>query len=217
MVCLWFFIAGFLLKIYLFKAKVSMVMLSPICVGPLVLLYSIELFKEFFLDLAQSHKSRQIMLKLCKDDPEIRTKHSTGTAKINCGLFQNFIIFAGYNSYFMYLLAAKIDGTSHVNLFIILIPLWVLLLYIFSFMVLKGLASSNSKVNKCEKIILSLMVPIGILSTVMLGVCRLEKIIDWPIFTLLIPLIMSLLSLYLFVRCLIRPSSDARVHNAPQK
>ena len=194
-----------------------MVMLSPICVGPLVLLYSIEIFKEFILDFVQSHKSHQNMLKLCKDEPEIRTKHIISTAKINFGLFPNFIIFAGFNSSFMYLLAAKIDGTYQVNLFVILIPLWILLLYIFSFMVLKGLSSSNSKVNKCEKIILSLMVPIGILFTVILGVCRLEQIIDWPIFTLLIPLIMSLLSLYLFVRCLIRPSSDARVHNAPQK
>ena len=111
MVCLWFFIAGFLLKIYLLKEKVSMVMLSPICVGPLVLLYSIEIFKEFILDVVQSHKSRQNMLKLCKDEPEIRKKHNISTAKINCGLIPNFIIFVGFNSSFMYLLAAKIDGT----------------------------------------------------------------------------------------------------------
>lgn len=174
MICLWFFISGFLLKIYLLKERVSMVRLSPICVGPLILLYSFELFKELISDLISSYKNRQNMLDLCIEEPNLRSKHSFGTAKINCGLIPNFIIFLGYNLGFMYLLAARIDGTYKVNLFIVLIPLWVLLLYIFSFMVLKGLASSNSKVNKCEKVLLSLLVPIGILSTVILGVCRLE-------------------------------------------
>ena len=92
------------------------------------------------------------------------------------------------------------------NIFVILIPVWLLLLYGYAFMVLVGLASKNSRVNTCEKIFLSLLVPIGFTTTIVLSLCRLEGYFQLPIYIIIIPEGGSMLFLYLYVRCLVKPS-----------
>jgi len=57
---------------------------------------------------------------------------------------------------FSNLLCYRLDGVIELSFFVILIPFWILLLYICGFVVLLGLASKNKKVNKCEKIFLAL-------------------------------------------------------------
>ena len=106
----------------------------------------------------------------------------------------------------MYLFCAKLDGKLTLNIFVILIPVWLLLLYGYGFMVLVGLASKNSRVNTCEKIFLSLLVPIGYTTTIVLALCRLEKYFELPIYIIIIPEGVSILFLYLYVRCLVKPS-----------
>ena len=56
------------------------------------------------------------------------------------------------------------------SLFIVLIPFWLLMLYICTYVLLVGLASNNSKVNKVERLLLSLFVPLGFLTSTMLAV-----------------------------------------------
>ena len=92
------------------------------------------------------------------------------------------------------------------NIFVILIPIWLLLLYLYAFMVLVGMASKNSRVNTCEKVFLSLLVPIGFTSTIVLALCRIEKYFEIPIYMVIIPEGGSMLFLYLYVRCLVKPS-----------
>jgi hypothetical protein len=75
---------------------------------------------------------------------------------------------------FSNLLCYRLDGEIELSFFIILIPFWILLLYICSFVVLLGLASKNKKVNKCEKVFLALQLPIGFLLSLILAIWRLE-------------------------------------------
>ena len=80
------------------------------------------------------------------------------------------------------------------------------MLYLYAFMVLVGMASKNSRVNTCEKVFLSLLVPIGFTSTIVLALCRIEKYFELPIYMVIIPEGGSMLFLYLYVRCLVKPS-----------
>ena len=75
---------------------------------------------------------------------------------------------------FSNLLCYRLDGEIELSFFVILIPFWILLLYICSFVVLLGLASKNKKVNKCEKVFLALQLPIGFLLSLILAIWRLE-------------------------------------------
>ena len=74
---------------------------------------------------------------------------------------------------FSNLLCYRLDGEIELSFFVILIPFWILLLYICSFVVLLGLASKNKKVNKCEKVFLALQLPIGFLLSLILAIWRL--------------------------------------------
>ena len=139
------------------------------------------------------------MLKEMKDHVKLRRK-------INCGLIPNFIIFALWNGGFMYLFCAKLDGDISLSIFVILIPIWLLLLYGYAFMVLVGLASKNSRVNTCEKVFLSLLVPIGFTITMVLALCKAEEYLTLPIYIVVIPEGGSMLFLYLYMRCLVKPS-----------
>ena len=132
--------------------------------------------------------------------------HRTLRRKINCGLIPNFLIFAAWNGGFMYLFCAKLDKDIALSIFVILIPIWLLLLYGYAFMVLVGLASKNSRVNTCEKVFLSLLVPIGFTITIVLALCRFEDYFTLPIYIIVLPEGGSMLFLYLYVRCLVKPS-----------
>ena len=101
---------------------------------------------------------------------------------------------------------AKLDKDISLSIFVILIPIWLLLLYGYAFMVLVGLASKNSRVNTCEKVFLSLLVPIGFTITIVLALCRFEDYFTLPIYIIVLPEGGSMLFLYLYVRCLVKPS-----------
>jgi hypothetical protein len=60
---------------------------------------------------------------------------------------------------FLVALCMKFDGMIDTSIFILLIPLWVIILPLFIFVVINGLATKNSRANKCEKLTVSLMVP----------------------------------------------------------
>jgi hypothetical protein len=68
-------------------------------------------------------------------------------------------------------MARRLDNESELSWFTILIPFWLLLIYGCGFVILLGLASQNSKVNKCEKVFLSLLVPTGFIVSTILALC----------------------------------------------
>ena len=97
----------------------------------------------------------------------------------------------------------------------VLIPFWLLMLYVCSYMILVGLASTNSKVNKAERLILSLFVPLGFLVSTVLAVCYVDGYLKVKLGFLYIPQLMSFLGAYLYARCLVKPSSR-RVQSEPE-
>jgi hypothetical protein len=87
-----------------------------------------------------------------------------------------------------------------------LIPLWVFLIYLSIFLVISGLASTNQRVNKCERISLSVFVPIGFILTIIFNLFLADGILEFPVYLTFIPLLASLIFSYLYVRCLVRPT-----------
>ena len=85
--------------------------------------------------------------------------HLLSMAKINFGMVINMFMIPGFFYGFLVALCMRFDGWIDTSLFILLIPLWIILLPMFIFIVLNGIATKNSRANKCEKLTLSLMVP----------------------------------------------------------
>lgn len=79
------------------------------------------------------------------------------------------------------------------------------------FLIISGLASTNQRVNKCERIILSILVPIGFILSVILGLVLLDSHAEYPVYVIFIPLLASIIFSYLYVRCLIKPSDVGKV------
>jgi hypothetical protein len=98
---------------------------------------------------------------------------------------------------------------------VVLIPCWLLLIYICSYVVLVGLASTNKKVNKAERLVLSLFVPLGFLTSTVLAVCFLDGYITVSLGYLYIPQLGSFLGAYLYARCLVRHSSGHKIQSEP--
>ena len=90
------------------------------------------------------------------------------------------------------------------NYFVVLIPVWLVLLYICSYLVVVGLASKNYKVTKSERLALSLLTPLGLLASAVLSVCYVEGYIRCSLGFLYIPQACSFVSAYLYVRCLVK-------------
>lgn len=136
--------------------------------------------------------------------------HEFHTMKINFGMIVNSLLIPCFFYGFLVALCMKFDGIIETSIFILLIPLWVIILPIVIFIVIKGVATKNSRANKCEKITLSLMVPCGFLASFILLLLNVEKVIEKPkIFYLLIPCFTSIICLYLYMRCLIK---HQRIH-----
>lgn len=146
--------------------------------------------------------------------------HQLHTMKINFGMIVNSLLIPCFFYGFLVALCMKFDGIIETSIFILLIPLWVIILPIVIFIVIKGVATKNSRANKCEKITLSLMVPCkfilfysflgGFLASFILLLLYVEKVIEKPkIFYLLIPCFTSIICLYLYMRCLIK---HQRIH-----
>jgi len=99
-----------------------------------------------------------------------------------------------------------LDGKTELSLFVILIPFWLILFYVCAYVLLVGLASKNSKVSKCEKVFLSLLVPFGFTISTVLALCFAEGYIKTKLAFLFLPQIFSFLILYLYIRCLVKPT-----------
>ena len=50
---------GFFVKIYILPEKLTYVYISPISIGPLILMYGVELFKEWLKDLSNWSKNEK--------------------------------------------------------------------------------------------------------------------------------------------------------------
>ena len=69
---------------------------------------------------------------------------------------------------FLFLLAQRLDGHNSISFFILLIPLWITSLPVFAYIILNGLAAQNTRINNCEKVSLSVLIPFGFLITLIL-------------------------------------------------
>ena len=143
--------------------------------------------------------------------------HNRMRTKINCGLIPNFLLFASYHGGFFAMLCLRLDDRISISYFVILIPLWVFLLYMSAFLVVSGLASTNQRVNKCERIFLSVLVPIGFILTIVLGLCLLDGYAEFPVYWTFVPLVISIVFSYLYVRCLVKPSKSEFVKVKPEQ
>ena len=86
------------------------------------------------------------------------------------------IIFVPASLYgFVFFLAQRLDGENNVSFFILLIPIWVGVIPLIAYTVLCGVASKNLRISRCEKILLSLSVPLGFLITGILLVLYVEN------------------------------------------
>ena len=141
-------------------------------------------------------------------------KHFTSVLKLNLGLILNTLVISGFVVCFSVLLCARLDKAISLNFFIVLIPMWMLLLYMCVYLVLIGLASQNYKVNNAERVILSLLMPFGFLTSTVLSICYVEGYINCSLGYLYIPQAFSFICFYLFVRCLVRPSRG-KIQNKP--
>ena len=143
--------------------------------------------------------------------------HKRMRCKINLGLIPNFLLFTAYHGGFFALLCLRLDKEIDLSFFIILIPVWIFLFYFSTFLVISGLASTNQRVNKCEKITLSVLVPIGFVLSLILSLLLVDGYATFPVYTTFIPLVASLVFSYLYVRCLVRPTKSDFVKVKPEQ
>ena len=127
--------------------------------------------------------------------------------KVNCGLMPNFVLIAAYNYGFFLLLCLRLDKRIKLSYFVILVPVWVLMLYFTIYITIVGVASRNPQANNCEKVFVSLLVPMGFFTSLILVICYIEGYIKTKLITYLFaPQLLGYLMLYLFVRCLVKPA-----------
>lgn len=143
-------------------------------------------------------------------------RHKVFLAKFNLGLLPNYLFFVALSGGFGTLLALRMDGYRGISLFIILIPLWFFFVYVIAFLILVGLASKNKKIRTYEKVLLALVPPLGFITSGVLALCKLEGHLDSHLWVLFMPELLSALFLYLYVRCLLKPSGT-RVQSEPQQ
>ena len=219
MIGLTFMYLGFFLKVYVLTDQVTYLQIAPISVSPLLLMYAFEMLTEVVKDRANWRAKhdhvKSYWAKLSMS--EKLSSHRRLRCKINCGLIPNFILFSGYHVGFFSMLCLRLDGEIGTSFFIILIPLWVFLLYISAFLVISGLASTNQRVNKCERICLSVLVPIGFILTILMGLMLVDEVASYPIYVMFIPLVSSIIFSYLYVRCLIKPSKVEPLKVKPEE
>lgn len=98
-----------------------------------------------------------------KDNNITISNHVLMISKIDVGLVINAIVVPGFFYGFWIALCMRFDNAIQTNLFILLIPLWIIALPLFVFAILNGIATQNTRANKCEKITLSVMVPCNLI------------------------------------------------------
>ena len=140
--------------------------------------------------------------------------HVLTVAKINFGIIVNMLLIPAFFYGFLVALCMRFDGMIDTSFFILLIPLWMILLPLFIFIILNGVATKNSRANKCEKISLSLMLPSktfpvnfigGFLASLILLLLYADGVlVKAKVFYMLIPCFVSIICMYLYMRCLIK-------------
>jgi hypothetical protein len=91
------------------------------------------------------------------------------------GVLMNIFTIPGGIFTFYFLTAQRLDGGNQISFFILFIPIWIAILPLFAFIVLKGLAAENTRVNKCEKVSISILIPIGFLASLILLVFYIDR------------------------------------------
>ena len=197
-----------IVKVYV-HSGITFVELQPFLSAPFILTYTYQMVKEVW------QTRSPVKAGLLAQDKALLRRHRRHIAKLNVSLLPNCLLVTGFVHVFSYLLCARLDGQISLSFFVVLIPCWLLLLYVCSYMILVGLASNNSKVNKGERLILSLFVPLGFLTSTVLAVCYADGYLDSvKLGYLYTPQLASFLGAYLYARCLVRPSGG-RIQNEP--
>lgn len=88
---------------------------------------------------------------------------------------------------FSVLFCMRLDGNTNLSFFVVLIPVWIVLLYFCTYLIIVGLASKNYKVNKQERLALSLIMPLGFLTSTVLALCYVEGYLRCSLGYLYIP------------------------------
>jgi len=100
----------------------------------------------------------------------------------------------------------RLDGDIQLSYFALLTPVWILAIPMIGFCIVKGLAAPNSRASKCEKAVLSILVPLGFLVSMVLAILYAEgTIMGSGLAPLFMPQVFSLICLYLYLRCLVKP------------
>jgi len=114
---------------------------------------------------------------------------------------------------FLFLFAQRIDGKNQISFYFLMLPCWIIAIPIFAYIVLNGLAAQNTRINNIEKVLLSLFVPMGFLITLIFLMWYIESgrwLQEKLLKLLFIPHLLSLMALYLYLRCLVR---QVKVHD----
>lgn len=194
-----------IVKVYTQLHAVQFMYLQPLIYGPFLFCYSYQIIKEVVLT---DFKPKVL-------EQKARKTHLWNVIKLNVSLLPNWFLVTAFCITFSNLLCARLDSVIELSYFVVLIPFWLLLLYVCSYVILVGLASTNSKVNKAERLILSLFVPLGFLCSTVLAVCYVDGYIkNVRLGYLFLPQLASFLGAYLYGRCLVKHSSR-RIQNDP--
>ena len=119
---------------------------------------------------------------------------------------------------FLFFGAQRLDGENEISFFILLIPVWIFILPLFAYIILNGVAAQNTRIAPCEKVILSLLVPLGFTLTLILLIWYYDNSISDRKYLKMIfmPHLLSLFCLYLYLRCLVRPVRVQNLNSIPQ-
>lgn len=106
------------------------------------------------------------------------------------------VIFGG----FLILCALRLDDIIGLNWFIITIPTWLFIIPVAVLTILHGITSQNHNVTIFEKITISVLVPIGFISSYILLLLRLENYISLKFLIIFIPNFISVVAFYIYTR-----------------
>lgn len=151
------------------------------------------------------------------------------------GILTNIALIPGGIFAFVFFTAQRLDGENQVSFFVLLTPIWISALPLSAYLVLNGMAAPNLNLSTCEKLLLSLLVPVGFLICLICLILFVEGKLPVPgdssglssdaqtnryglkpttagdmLLFAFVPHFVSLLCLYLYLRCLSRPH---RVHS----
>lgn len=230
------FYLGIFLKVYCIPDILTWAHTSVITFAPFFLIYAYKVLQEwrtsqrarsrlsdFSSRIAKQRDSFQKFLH-SKGAPEesqttlntaidtLLQTHYTSTCKLDFGLFCSLVLVPGFFYGFWLAFCLRLDGEIGTNLFIILIPMWILAIPLFAYAVLNGVAAQNQAVSKFNRVLLSAIVPTGFLVSAILAILKIEGVIRSKLTVLLMPEFFSLICLYIYIQCL---TKQVKIHAKP--